>query len=150
MALELFTAEKIAELAFGAVIGTGAGKLTEGAIAKGKQLWQKIRNRLKGEPTAEAALVEVEQNHSKEHLAQVVPFLQVEMLKDPQFAQEIQTLAQEITNVGSQDNIETKDFEAHDNAAVAGKVEKGINKVDARDNSIVAGNVEGGIHIEKK
>ena len=122
MALELFTAEKIAELAFGAVIETGAGKLTEGAIAKGKQLWQKIRNRLKGEPTAEAALVEVEQNHSKEHLAQVVPFLQVEMLKDSQFAHEIQILAQEITNTGSQDNI-TMNVEAHDSSAVVGKAE---------------------------
>ena len=120
MALELFTAEKIAELAFGAVIETGAGKLTEGAIAKGKQLWQKIRNRLKGEPTAEAALVEVEQNHSKEHLAQVVPFLQVEMLKDSQFAHEIQTLAQEITNVGSQDNI-TINVENPQSSPVVGK-----------------------------
>jgi hypothetical protein len=30
---------------------------------------------------------------------QVVPFLQVEMLKDPNFAQEIQTLAQQIKQV---------------------------------------------------
>jgi hypothetical protein len=38
---------------------------------------------------------------------QVVPFLQVEMLKDPDFAQEIQTLAQQIMTI-NQNQTETK------------------------------------------
>jgi hypothetical protein len=37
----------------------------------------------------------------------VVPFLQVEMLKDPDFAQEIQTLAQQIMTI-NQNQTETK------------------------------------------
>ncbi len=102
-----WTAAKILELVFGKVIETGAGKLTEGALVKGKQLWGKIRDKLKGEPTAEAALVKVE-NGSKADLEEVVPFLQVEMLKDKPFAEEIQTLAhefkQEINISNSQDN----------------------------------------------
>ncbi len=105
MTPETFTAAKILELAFGAIIKTGVGKLTEGAIAKGKELWQKIKQRFQGEPAIEAALLEVETNQSKEVLLQqVVPFLQVEMLKDKQFAQEIQQLAQQIVNINQSTN----------------------------------------------
>jgi len=75
MLAELAAAE-IAKIAFEAVIG----KLTEGAMDKGVELWQK---------------------------QQVVPFLQVEMLKDPNFAQEIQTLAQQIMTI-NQNQTETK------------------------------------------
>ncbi len=60
---------------------------------------------------------------------QVVPFLQVEMLKDPDFAQEIQTLAQQIKQVinsGNQDNI-AMNATAYDNSTVkmVGKIEAG-------------------------
>ncbi len=127
MTLELFTAQKIAELAFGAVVETSVGKLTEGAIANTKQLWQKIRDKLKGEPAAEAALVEIEQNHSREHLAQILPFLQVEMIKDPQFAQEIKKLAQEI-NTENQENI-TINVENPQSSPVVGKQEGQGNKI---------------------
>lgn len=107
MVLEVFTAAKILEIAFTAVIETSAGNLTGGAIAKAKQLWQKIGDRLKGEPTAEAALVKVESEQSKDDLELVVPFLQVEMIKDKQFAQELQTLAQQFNQLNisnTQDN----------------------------------------------
>jgi hypothetical protein len=58
---------------------------------------------------------------------QVVPFLQVEMLKDPNFAQEIQTLAQQIKQVinsGNQENI-AMNATAYDNSTVkqVGKIE---------------------------
>ena len=121
-----WTAAKILELVFGKVIETGAQKLTEGALAKGKQLLGKIRDKLKGKPTAEAALVKVESG-SKDDLKKVVPFLEVEMLEDEPFAQEIQTLAhefqQEINISPSQDAINMN--------------------VDARDNSVVIGKAEG-------
>jgi uncharacterized membrane protein YkoI len=54
------TAAAIAELAFKAAINTGAGELTKGAIAKGKQLWQKICGKVKEEGASETALLEVE------------------------------------------------------------------------------------------
>lgn len=113
-----WTAAKILELVFGAVIETGAGKLTEGALVKGKQLLGKIRDKLKGKPTAEAALVKVESG-SKEDLKKVVPFLEVEMLEDEPFAQELQTLAhefkQEINISNSHDNT-VMNQENRDNA----------------------------------
>lgn len=121
------TAAAIAKLAFDAVIQTGAGKLTEAAIAKGKQLWQKIRGKVKEEGATEAVLAEVEKERLPETLEQqVVPFLQVAMLKDSQFAQEIQNIAQQINQEiqeGSKDNITQKDFTASDNAVVVGKAE---------------------------
>lgn len=124
-----WTAAKILELVFGAVIETGAGKLTEGALTKGKQLLGKIRDKLKGEPTAEAALVKVENDKTKADLDKVVPFLQVEMIKDEPFAQEIQTLAQEfkqeINISNSQDNSsQTQNISGMSNKGFQAKAER--------------------------
>ncbi len=95
--VETLTAGEIAELAFNAVIQAGVGKLKEVALEKGKQLWQKIRGKVKEEGVTEAVLVEVEKNKSSQILEeQVVPCLQKAMGKDPQFAQEIQNIAQQI------------------------------------------------------
>jgi len=92
MLAELAAAE-IAKIAFEAVIG----KLTEGAMDKGVELWQKIKQKLQKEHSAGKVLAAAEQTKSEAMIEQqVVPFLQVEMLKDTNFAQEIQTLAQQI------------------------------------------------------
>ena len=57
----------------------------------------------------ETALAEVENQKSEEILTQqIVPFLQVAMLKDAEFTKEIQHIAQQVNQdieVGSQDNI---------------------------------------------
>lgn len=119
--IETLTAELIANLAFDTIIQTGAGKLTEAVLEKGKQLWQKIRGKVKEEGVTEAVLVEVEQNKSSQILEEkVVPFLQAAMLKDSQFAQEIQNIAQQINQeieVGSQDKI-SMNATAHDQSTV--------------------------------
>jgi hypothetical protein len=123
MLAELAAAE-IAKIAFEAVIG----KLTEGAMDKGVELWQKIKQKLQKEPAAAKVLATAEQTKSEAMIEQqVVPFLQVEMLKDPDFAQEIQTLAQQIKQVinsGNQDNI-AMNATAYDNSTVkmVGKIE---------------------------
>ena len=123
MLAELAAAE-IAKIAFEAVIG----KLTEGAMDKGVELWQKIKQKLQKEPTAAQVLAAAEQTKSEAMIEQqVVPFLQVEMLKDPNFAQEIQTLAQQIKQVinsGNQENI-AMNATAYDNSTVkqVGKIE---------------------------
>ena len=123
MLAELAAAE-IAKIAFEAVIG----KLTEGAMDKGVELWQKIKQKLQKEPAAAQVLAAAEQTKSEAMIEQqVVPFLQVEMLKDPNFAQEIQTLAQQIKQVinsGNQENI-AMNATAYDNSTVkqVGKIE---------------------------
>lgn len=123
MLAELAAAE-IAKIAFEAVIG----KLTEGAMDKGVELWQKIKQKLQKEPAAAKVLAAAEQTKSEAMIEQqVVPFLQVEMLKDPNFAQEIQTLAQQIKQVinsGNQESI-AMNATAYDNSTVkmVGKIE---------------------------
>ena len=123
MLAELAAAE-IAKIAFEAVIG----KLTEGAMDKGVELWQKIKQKLQKEPAAAKVLAAAEQTKSEVMIEQqVVPFLQVEMLKDPNFAQEIQTLAQQIKQVinsGNQESI-AMNATAYDNSTVkqVGKIE---------------------------
>jgi hypothetical protein len=95
---------------------------------KGVELWQKIKQKLQKEPTAAEVLAAAEQTKSEAMIEQqVVPFLQVEMLKDPNFAQEIQTLAQQIKQVinsGNQENI-AMNATAYDNSTVkqVGKIE---------------------------
>ncbi len=77
MLAELAAAE-IAKIAFEAVIG----KLTEGAMDKGVELWQKIKQKLQKEPSAAKVLAAAEQTKSEAMIEQqVVPFLQVEMLQ---------------------------------------------------------------------
>jgi hypothetical protein len=60
MLAELAAAE-IAKIAFEAVIG----KLTEGAMDKGVELWQKIKQKLQKEPTAAKVLAAAEQTKSE-------------------------------------------------------------------------------------
>ena len=119
MTVEALTAAAIAKLAFNGVIQAGAGKLTEAALDKSRQLWQKIREKLQEDSSAKAAIAEVEKQKSQEILEQqVVPFLQVAMLKDSQFAQEIKNIARQINqenHAGSQDNI-TMNVDARDKA----------------------------------
>jgi len=60
---------------------------------KGVELWKKIKQKLQKEPAAAQVLAAAKQTKSEAMIEQqVVPFLQVEMLKDTNFAQEIQTL----------------------------------------------------------
>ncbi len=108
--IETLTAAAISKLVFDAVIQTSAGKLTEAGLAKAQQLWQKIRGKVKEEGVTETTLVEVENKKSLAFLEeQVVPFLKVAMLKDTEFAHQIQHIAQQINQEiieGSQDKIQ--------------------------------------------
>ena len=140
--IETLTAAVIAKLAFDGVIQAGAGKLTEAALEKGKQLWQKIRGKVKEEGVTEAVLVEVEKNKSSQILEEkVVPFLQAAMLKDPQFAQEIQNIAQQINqeiNASGQKSIKIGDVQATGSGAAA------IGSFEGQAGSI------GGTHTHEK
>ena len=91
MALELIAAE-IAKLAFGAVVETGVGKLTENAIIN---LRQKIKDKFQKNPDAEKAIASVEQG-SLADLTQVAQYLQYVMDHDTAFAKEVRRLASEV------------------------------------------------------
>ena len=70
MSIELFTAEKLLEMALAGIVG---GATTEGVT----RLWQTIKNRLgQNQPDIEAEIVELEQNPSQEKLKSLEPFPQ--------------------------------------------------------------------------
>ena len=87
----------IATLAF---IGTKVGetlveKFTNAVLPKANALRQKIWDQLKGNPNAEIALQAAE-NGNPADLEAVAAYLNVAMLDDPNFAEEVQKLAEEI------------------------------------------------------
>lgn len=93
------TAGAIATLAFQEFIKSGAGELakqfTAEAIAKMKNLRELIWNKLRNDPDAASALESVKQG-SEEELNDVATYLKSAMKKDPDFASQVQAIAQEI------------------------------------------------------
>jgi len=102
------TASAIATLAFQEFIKSGAGELakkfTGEAIARMKDLRDLIWNKLRGNPDAESALTNVVEQHSEEDIADVATYLKAAMKNDPQFATQVQAIAQEIHAGKLQDN----------------------------------------------
>ncbi|MCL6752329.1 hypothetical protein KBT16_15695 [Nostoc sp. CCCryo 231-06] len=89
------TAATIATLVITKAIEKTVEKITESTLDKLKLLRQKIWDQFKGKPKVQEALTKAEQG-SKEDLNFVAAYLQVEMDTNPQFGQEVQSLAQEI------------------------------------------------------
>ncbi|MGK7951844.1 MAG: hypothetical protein AB4368_24410 [Xenococcaceae cyanobacterium] len=133
MSIELFTAEKLLEMALGAIVG-GA---TTGGVTR---LWQIIKNRLRqNEPVIEGEIVELEQNPSQEKLKSLEPFLHVEMRKDRLFAEEISKLAQEIAKANSgnkTDNITVQEIKAETGGVAAAKIDAPGGKFGGSDTNI--------------
>ena len=114
MSLELLAAGTLLDMALGGIVGDVA---SEGA----KKLWKTIRSRLvQNQPTIEAEIVEIEQNHTQEKRELIKAYLKAEMLRDNAFAEAISKLGHEIANTVKGDTIEQKDFEAEN---VIGKAE---------------------------
>lgn len=93
----MITAAAILQLVFDTVITTSATKVTETALKKGQDLWNALVQKFQHEPTVTTALAQAQQERSFSILEeQVSPFLQVEMIKDSNFATVLQTLATEL------------------------------------------------------
>jgi hypothetical protein len=93
------TASTIITLAFQEFIKSGSGELakkfTTEAIAKMKELRDLIWQKLSGNADAERAL-ENAQNGSEEDISDVATYLKAAMKNDPQFAAQVQVMAQKI------------------------------------------------------
>lgn len=104
------TAGAIATVALQKFIESGAGKLGEKytmeAIAKMESLLKRIWTKLRGKPRIEEvkASVEKTQKITPEQINQIAAYLQVAMDDDPQFADEIRMMAQQINAGKIQDN----------------------------------------------
>jgi len=116
--ISTITVAAITNLAFQKFMESGAGemakKFTESAIAKMDELRKKIWEKMRGKPSAEAALTLVEQG-SKAELDRLVAYIQVAMDDDPQFADEVRLMAQEI-NAGKIQDYSSMSMNVYDNA----------------------------------
>lgn len=96
------TARAIATLAFQKLIDSAVGELAKKfsteAIAKMDTLLKRIWAKLRGKPRVEEVRTTIDQTHkiTPEQVNQIAAYLQVAMDEDPQFARDIQMLAQEI------------------------------------------------------
>jgi hypothetical protein len=96
------TASAIATLAFQKFIDSAAGELAKKfsteAIAKMDTLLKRIWAKLRGKPRVEEVKATIDQTHTitPEQVNQIAAYLQVAMDEDPQFARDVQMLAQEI------------------------------------------------------
>jgi hypothetical protein len=105
------TAATIATLAFQKFVEAGAGELakqfTQDAIQKmdglRKLVWSKLIHR---DPDLRPTAQTIEQSHkiTPEQLEEITAHLQIAMKKEPQFAQQVQTIAYEITLMRIEDN----------------------------------------------
>ncbi|MGF1522619.1 MAG: hypothetical protein ACFBSF_09920 [Leptolyngbyaceae cyanobacterium] len=111
MAIGTLTAAMIAELAFKKALETGAGEVAKKysgeALKLIDTLYQKIRDRLMNNPDAEPVVTAIEAGQSTD-IEPVVPYLQAVMADDPDFADEIRQLAQQINNI---DGIEGRNVQ---------------------------------------
>jgi hypothetical protein len=109
--METITAATIATLAFQKFIEAGAGELakqfTQDALKKmddlRKLVWSKLIHRDPDlRPTAQA--IEQSQKITPEQMEEITAHLQIAMKKEPQFAQQVQTIARDIHAGKLQDN----------------------------------------------
>jgi len=122
--MEPLTAGVIVTLALTKVFETTIEKFTEAALARMEQLRQKIGDKLRGNPKAENALAAAEQG-SKQDLERVAAYLQVVMNEEPDFAQEIQTIAREIEAGKLLDNSSMTQNNYHNSTGFQTKVDEG-------------------------
>ena len=118
--MDVLTGAAIAKLAFDEFVKSGAGEVAKKAVGGAiEQLRSTIRERFKGKnQKAEDAIVKIEQERSPEALNKLSVYLDDEM-DDPQFKQTLQQLAQQVINIGKQEqNSAQFNIDARDNARV--------------------------------
>ncbi len=103
----------IAKIALDEFAKAGAGELAKkaagGVIDLVKALHAKISAKFQGNPKAEVALTEAEQQGTPEAIAKVGKYLDLELDDDPEFASEVRQIAQQIINIQNQ-NVSTRTY----------------------------------------
>ena len=104
--LTSLTALAIAKLALGEFVKSGAGEIAKQSIGSVidlvKNLRNKIESKLKGNERAEKALAEVKEHGTTQALDKFAKHLDLEMNEDDDFATEIRQIAQQVTNIYTQ------------------------------------------------
>ena len=127
------TAGALVTLAVQKLVESSAGELgkkyTMEAIAKMDNLLKRIWTKLRGKPRVEEVKAAIEQNHkiTPEQINQIAAYLQVAMDGDPQFADEIRLMAQQINAGKIQDNSLTVQNNYDSSTGYLAKVEGGTS-----------------------
>ncbi|MEL7071071.1 MAG: hypothetical protein AAFV85_17630 [Cyanobacteria bacterium J06634_6] len=124
------TVTVIAELAFKKFLETAAGeaakKFTETALSKMDDLRKRIVGRLRGVEGAKAAIEKLEnQAGTTADVETIADYLKIVMREDPQFADELKVLAQEINAGKIQDNSQMTQNNYDSSTGYQGKAEQG-------------------------
>jgi hypothetical protein len=100
------TAAAIVQLAFSEFIKSGVGELAKQSIGGTADLVKSLRERIREKfgvnNRAVTALAQVEEDGNEEALAKLTKYLDIEMVKDEQFANEIRQIVQQIFNIQNQ------------------------------------------------
>ncbi len=86
-------------------IGKTAEKMTEAGLQKIGELRAAIVQKLQGNPVAKAALEKAQVSGSQEDFEDVADYLKIEARKDAAFAQQVQSLVQEIKTLVQFDDV---------------------------------------------
>ncbi len=113
--MDVLTGAAIAKLAFDEFVKSGAGEVAKKAVGGAiEQLRSAIRKRFEKNQKGQEAIGQIEKEGSSEALTTLAISLDYEM-RDPQFAQTLQQLAQQVINIGKQEQsttaikVETRD-----------------------------------------
>ncbi|MGP1384259.1 MAG: hypothetical protein ACTS2F_11920 [Thainema sp.] len=123
-------ANKAAEIATPAVLNKAGSQI--------EALWTRIKQHFSGNKRAEAAIAQIEQEQSAAALTKLEVYLDDE-LSDPanqQFAEDVRQMAQQIINIGQQNQIQTRNTfntTARDQSRVNNFGEFNANTVDFGD-----------------
>jgi len=126
------TAAIIIELAFKKILETSAGELSKkftlDAIAKMDELRQKIQDKFTGDSRAETAINAIADGSTSE-IPRLEVYLEDLMRDEPEFANQLQLLAQEINAGKLQDNSKIEQNNYDNSTGFVNKVEGGIANI---------------------
>lgn len=111
---EPITAVTIAALAFNEFIKAGAGELAKKSISGGIENVKKLRDYLKskfaGNERATGAIAQIEQQGTEAALTKFSKYLDLEMIEDEAFANNVRQLAQQIINHQTVENRQYNNY----------------------------------------
>ena len=106
--MDALTGAAIAKIAFDEFVKSGAGEVAKKAVGGAiEQLRSAIRKRFEKNQKGQEAIGQIEKEGSSKALTTLASCLDYEM-GDPQFAQTLQQLAQQVINIGKQEQNTTE------------------------------------------
>lgn len=88
-----------------------SSRLTQNAVSRLNELRQVVWDKVQANPQVTKAVLDADNDPSQRNLAQLALLVQVEMIKDPEFARAIQEVAHEIQEVAHEIQVTTQQYQ---------------------------------------